>query len=151
MLGQLNMKKQLSLDTYEDYKLYAEYGRSLEHSIGVEALKKENKEGIREVYEWKLWEYSTLTAWGANDQTPMLGIKSQKDVNELIDWFTIRLKKGNYTDEKFSQIDQQLLQLKSLLVEPGNSTQTEPMKSEPAGTTRIIRKESDFILTTFIN
>lgn len=150
MLGQLNMKKQLSLDTYEDYKLYAEYGRSLEHSIGVEAIKKENKDGVREVYEWKLWEYSTLTAWGANDQTPMLGIKSQKDVNDLIEWFTIRLKKGNYTDEKFSQIDQQLLQLKSLLIEPGNPTQDEPMKSEPVPSTRIIRKESDFILINYL-
>jgi HK97 family phage prohead protease len=151
MLGQLNMKKQLSLDTYEDYKLYAEYGRSLEHSIGVEALKKQERDGIREVYEWKMWEYSTLTAWGANEDTPLLGIKSDKDVSDLIEWFTIRLKKGKYTDEKFSQIDQQLLQLKSLLIEPEKSTHDEPMKSEPVTATRIIRKESDFILTTFIN
>jgi HK97 family phage prohead protease len=151
MLGQLNMKKQLSLDTYEDYKLYAEYGRSLEHSIGVEAIKKQERDEIREVYEWKMWEYSTLTAWGANENTPLLGIKSDKDISELIEWFTIRLKKGNYTDERFSDIEKQLLQLKSLLIEPDNSTQYEPMKSEPASTTRIIRKESDFILTTFIN
>src|SRR5258708_4496450 len=39
MLGQINMKKQLGRDVYEDYKLYAEYGKSLEHSIGVEAIK----------------------------------------------------------------------------------------------------------------
>lgn len=142
MLGQLNMKKQLSLDTYEDYKLYAEYGRTLEHSIGVEAVKKEVKNGVREVYEWKLWEYSTLTAWGANDQTPLLGIKAEKDIIETIDWLSIKLRKGNYTDQKFSQIELQLKQLKSLLIEPAETTQDEPTKSEPAETTRIIRQRS---------
>lgn len=151
MLGQLNMKKQLSIDTYEDYKLYAEYGRSLEHSIGVQAVKKEVRDNVREVYEWKLWEYSTLTAWGANWDTPMLGIKSDKEVTEMIDWFTLRLKKGNYTDEKFSQIEHQLLQLKSLLIEPAQTTHAEPMKSEPAQTTRIIRKRGWNELTTFLN
>ena len=33
--GELNMKKEVSRDTYEDYKLYAEHGRTLEHSVGV--------------------------------------------------------------------------------------------------------------------
>ena len=31
MTSQFNMKKQISRDTYEDYKLYAEQGRKLEH------------------------------------------------------------------------------------------------------------------------
>lgn len=141
MLGQLNMKKQLSQDTYEDYKLYAEYGRTLEHSIGVEAIKKDVKDGVREVYEWKLWEYSTLTAWGANEQTPLLGIKSDKEVIETIDWLALKIKKGKYTDEKFSQIEAQLKQLKSLLIEPAETTHDEPMKSEPAQTTRIIGRK----------
>jgi hypothetical protein len=39
MLGQVNLNKQLGRDVYEDYKLYAEHGKSLEHSIGVEAIK----------------------------------------------------------------------------------------------------------------
>ena len=54
--GQLNMKKQLSKDVYEDYKLYADNGKSLEHSIGVDAVKHEMKGDIRHVSEWKLWE-----------------------------------------------------------------------------------------------
>jgi HK97 family phage prohead protease len=151
MLGQLNMKKQLSLDTYEDYKLYAEYGRTLEHSIGVEAVKKEVKDGVRNVYEWKLWEYSTLTAWGANSETPLLGIKSEKDIVETIDWLGVKLKKGNYTDEKFSQIEKQLMQLKSLLIEPAETTHDEPTKSEPAQTTRIIRQRDWKELNLIIN
>jgi HK97 family phage prohead protease len=56
ILGQINMKKQLGKDVYEDYKLYAEHNKSLEHSIGVNAIKKEDKGDVRRVFEWKLWE-----------------------------------------------------------------------------------------------
>ena len=122
MLGQLNMKKQISIDTYEDYKLYAEYGKSLEHSIGVSAVKWMQEGDIRKVSEWKLWEYSTLTSWGANPDTPMQAIKSESDAKEAVDWLTIMLKKGNYTDLKFKQIEQQLQVLKTLVTEPSNDT-----------------------------
>ena len=123
LLGQLNLKKEISRDTYEDYKLYAEYGKTLEHSIGVEAIKKDDKGEIRDVYEWKLWEYSTLTSWGANDDTPMLGIKSLSDYNNAIDWLDLKLRKGNFTDEKFAEIEKQVSLLRSLCAEPGFSTQ----------------------------
>jgi HK97 family phage prohead protease len=122
LLGQLNMKKEISRDTYEDYKLYAEYGKSLEHSIGVEAVKSDDKGDIRRVYEWKLWEYSTLTSWGANEDTPMLGIKSAKTISDSIDWLELKLKKGNYTDERYQEIELHLSKLRSLSEEPGNST-----------------------------
>src|SRR5688500_13312863 len=55
VLGQLNMNKQVSRDTYEDYKLYAEYNRTLEHSVGVEAKKFRMVDKVREVIEWKWW------------------------------------------------------------------------------------------------
>lgn len=122
VLGQLNMKKQLSQDVYEDYKLYAEYGRTLEHSVGLEAVKHQMKNGIREVSEWKWWEYSTLTSWGANEKTPLLGIKSMDDLTGHIDWLELKLRKGNFTDEKFKQIEKNLNILRSLCAEPGNPT-----------------------------
>jgi len=122
LLGQLNMKKQLSLDTYEDYKLYAEYNKSLEHSIGVEAVKSSMNGKIRDVSEWKLWEYSTLTSWGANWDTPMLGIKSLTDIPQAIDWLELKLRKGKFTDEKFLLIEKELLLLRSLCTEPDDST-----------------------------
>jgi len=128
MLGQLNMKKQISRDTYEDYKLYAEYGKTLEHSIGVEAVKKDDKGEVRRIFEWKLWEYSTLTHWGSNDQTPMLGIKSSKDIAGAIDFLDIMFRKGNYTDERFKEIEEHIIKLKSLSTEPADATQEgEPM------------------------
>lgn len=120
ILGQLNMNKQMSRDIYEDYKLYAEYNRTLEHSIGVEAKKSKMVDNIREVYEWMLWEFSTVTGWGSNPNTPMLALKSASDLYEEITWNETRLKKGNYSDTTFKKIDLYLLKLKqrSLKREP---------------------------------
>jgi HK97 family phage prohead protease len=122
ILGQLNMNKQMSRDIYEDYKLYAEYGRTLEHSIGVEAKKSKMVDNIREVYEWMLWEYSTLTSFGANSDTPLLDMKSASDLYDEIVWEETRLKKGKYSDEKFKEIDLYLSKLRSLNAEPVYTT-----------------------------
>jgi len=126
--GQLNMNKQISRDVYEDYKLYAEHGKSLEHSVGVSAIKKEIKSDVRHVSEWKMWEYSTLTAWGANENTPMIGMKSLTDLTDGIDWLNTMLTKGNYTDERFLQIEKHLSDLKTLVTEPQASTQDDKPK-----------------------
>lgn len=120
--GQLNLKKEVSRDVYEDYKLYAQYGKSLEHSVMVQAVKRD-KNNKKLVLEWKWWEYSTLTNWGANSETPMLGIKSIKAIDEAINWVEIALKKGNYTDEKATKMEKHLEQLRSLIDEkPETST-----------------------------
>lgn len=138
MKGQLNLKKQIAKDTYEDYKLYAEHGKTLEHSIGVEAVKWEQQGDTRMVKEWKLWEYSTLTSWGANEDTPMLGIKSADSIIEAIDWLNVMLKKGNYSDEKFLQIEEKIISLKSLFNEPVVTTQVkEPSRDWSSITTLI--------------
>lgn len=124
LTGKLNLNKELGRDVYEDYKLYAEYGKTLEHSIGVDAVKYDMKSDSRQVTEWKMWEYSTLTAWGANERTPMIALKS---MNDELDFLNIMLRKGNYTDEKFKEIELQITKLKSLLTEPDVTTQAEPI------------------------
>ena len=65
---------QLANDVLELYKLYDKNQRTLEHSIGVEAMQRD-KENPSKVLQWRLWEYSTLYSWGANEKTPLLGIK----------------------------------------------------------------------------
>jgi len=125
--AQLNLNKDLGRNIYEDYKLYAEYGKTLEHSIGVDPIKFTIENDIRKVTEWKLWEFSTLTAWGANPDTPMLAIKSD-DLLDQLEWLNLSLIKGNFTDEKFKQIESQIINIKSLIEEPGKPTQsTEPI------------------------
>ena len=104
MEAQFNLEKQLAKDTYQDYKLYAEHGKSLEHSVGVQAIKYDIDESkaVRKVSEWKLWEFSTLTHWGANENTPMLGIKSKDELRQLIEEMA---NNPNYSDTRKKTIE----------------------------------------------
>ena len=60
MRGQINLEKQIGRDTLADYKLFAEHGRTLEHSIGVKAVQRDTADK-RKVLKWFMGEYSTLT------------------------------------------------------------------------------------------
>lgn len=107
--GQLNLAKQIGRDILADYKLYAEAGRTLEHSIGVKALRRD-KEDKRKVLQWKMYEYSTLTSWGANPNTYLVGLKSATadQVRDAIDFLKLALKQKGYSDERFMSIEKEL-------------------------------------------
>lgn len=126
MLGQLNMKKQISRDVYEDYKLWAEHGRTLEHSVGVRDIKRNNTNKSI-VEEWQLREYSTLTSWGANPNTPMLGIKSLEEEKDFAEY---QMRKGNYSDERFRKIEQKLKDILKLLGNSPAEVLNDPMTPE---------------------
>jgi len=104
--GQLNLKKEIGRDILEDYKLYAENGKTLEHSIGVKAVKRDEQNQSL-VKEWAWWEYSTLTHWGANPNTYLIDIKEEKDVefhlNMLQKALTMR-----YSDERLKSYESNL-------------------------------------------
>ena len=108
MVGQLNLAKQIGRDTLEDYKLYASAGRTLEHSIGVQAVKRD-KEDPRKVLEWKMWEYSTLTSWGSNPQTFLVGLKNDDpgDVRANIELIR-RALKMRYSDKRLEDYEMRL-------------------------------------------
>lgn len=116
MTGQMNLNKQICRDVFEDYKLFHEAGRTLEHSIGVKAIARD-EEDRRKVKEWRMLEYSTLTGWGANPQTFLVGLKSAtedqlRDVAEVI---RMAFKQRGFSDERLKQYDMELnLLLKSL-------------------------------------
>ena len=127
MEAQFNMEKQIARDTYEDYKLYQEYGKSLEHSVGLQAIKFsiDQDKQIRTVTEWKLWEFSTLTHWGSNENTPLLGIKANTNLENILSKFTPdeiievlnRMNIGNYSDTRKREAEKALQ-----LVEPSRVT-----------------------------
>jgi HK97 family phage prohead protease len=137
--NQFNMKKEVARDTFEDYKLFADHGRSLEHSIGVDAithktlkgndiprdLREKGIESVRVVSEWKLWEVSTLTSWGANERTPLIDIKSLNEIDSTLSWLE-KMKDRNYTDERHKNIELTISTLLSLKNEPFESTPKEP-------------------------
>lgn len=116
MTGQLNLNKQIGRDILEDYKLFRDAGRTLEHSIGVKALARD-EEDRRKVLKWRMLEYSTLTGWGANPQTFLVGLKSATadQVEKAVDFIRLAFKQRGYSDERLKQYDMELnLLLKSL-------------------------------------
>lgn len=116
MTGQLNLKKQIGRDILEDYKLFRDAGRTLEHSIGVKALARD-EEDRRKVVRWKMLEYSTLTGWGANPQTFLVGLKSatEDQIRDAVELIRMAFKQRGYSDERLKNYDMELkLLLKSL-------------------------------------
>lgn len=112
--GKLNLNKAISKDIYEDYKMYAENGKSLEHSVGVIAVKRDSTDK-RKVLEYKWFEYSTLTNWGANPNTPMLYIKSDTSILEQVEFIEKCLRNANYTDERGKAMEKHINELKALI------------------------------------
>jgi len=141
----INTNKQLGADVLTDYMLFKEYDRTLEHSIGYNVIKHnpydlgQSKKG-RELTEVKIWEKSTLTSWGANENTPLIDIKSIKDINKTLEMleqmFTKNLK---YSDERKRSAELLIKQLQTL------------SKDEPGETTHIVEPSDTEILQTILN
>lgn len=56
-----------------------------EHSHGFETIKSDRDEaGINHIKEIRLWEASTLTAWGANPNTPVRDLKDLSDPYKIL-------------------------------------------------------------------
>ena len=127
----------LGVDTL---KMYND-GIITEHSIGYQTVKSsQTSDGFRSLDELKLWEGSSLTAWGMNQNTPV--VKSLADAQryiKVIDNWQSALKNGTYTDETFEMLENNFLQMKAMiqniltlkLSEPSNhSDEVEPLSEE---------------------
>lgn len=116
MTGKMNLNKQICRDVFEDYKLFHECGRTLEHSIGVRALARDEHDR-RRVKEWQMLEYSTLTGWGSNPQTFLVGLKSATtdQIRDAVEMLRKAFEQRGYSDERLKNYDMELnLLLKSL-------------------------------------
>ena len=73
-----------------------------EHSIGFRILREQKAAEANEIHEVMLFEGSSLTAWGANEYTPILGIKSLSDYSKIqqqIKSFEKFIRNSDVTDE----------------------------------------------------
>lgn len=69
-----------------DFIKMVESGLITEHSIGFVTVKqKKAEDDTNEITEIKLYEGSSLTAWGANPLTPLTGLKSEVDVEKIFE------------------------------------------------------------------
>lgn len=112
--------KQLEVGYISDtLKLY-EAGVYKEHSVGFITMqenrgKKDNK-NVNFITEAKLMEYSTVT-WGANENTPLTGIKSltKEGALDRIDTVCKALRVGSLTDDTYIKLEIELQQIKALI------------------------------------
>lgn len=85
---QFNMKKDLAKDMFTDIQLCCDNKQNADLSIGYEimdyeVIKSQDKQ-IQQNKEYKLYEYSFLTGWGANSSAIVTGIKSEQDIILLL-------------------------------------------------------------------
>ena len=103
-----------------DFIKMAESGLITEHSIGYRTMKSnqiKEGEGARQLLEVKLYEGSSLTAWGANENTPLTGIKglNQTELNKIINRAEAIEKFARDSDATDETIEMLLLYSKQLL------------------------------------
>ena len=121
-VSQFNMKKEVSRDMFTDIKLYMENGLNAELSIGYEVVKRDEKDH-RIIKEYKLYEYSFLTAWAANQMSTVQGLKNLSNHYGVLDLIT-KAYNLDYSDTRLKQIENLLI---SLSQEPGDHSE---MKAE---------------------
>jgi HK97 family phage prohead protease len=111
---QFNMKKEVSRDMFTDIKLYTENNLNAELSIGYEVVKRD-KDNSKIIKEYKLYEYSFLTAWAANHMATVTGVKDLSTHYGILDLIT-KAYDLDYSDMRLKQIENLLI---SLSDEPG--------------------------------
>lgn len=71
-----------------DFIKMVESGLITEHSIGFRRVsweKDAKDESLTYLKQLQLWEGSSLTAWGANELTPLTGLKSGFDIDQMLE------------------------------------------------------------------
>lgn len=115
-----NLKKEVARDMFTDIQLMKDNGLNAELSIGYSVISRDQKnESI--ITEYKLYEYSFLTSWAANELSTVQGIKNIKShygIMALIEQ-AYNLK---YSDTRLKQIENILTTLK--VKEPSNTPDT---------------------------
>lgn len=128
--SKLILSTQLGKETYEQYKALAEAGKSVEHSIGFNTIKHEEKQDLRILKELRLFEVSSLTAWGMNPKALTESVKSLEniDFNYLIteQKYFQRLLNCKFTDAKLEQLETLKKYIDSLVASRLESTQQKP-------------------------
>ena len=114
---QFNMKKEVSRDMFTDVMLAHENGQNAELSIGFKVMKRDPL-NRRRILEYKLWEYSFLTAWGVNPLATVQEIKSLKEKEGIIELIT-KAYDLDYSDKRLLEIESIL---KALDTKPSDDT-----------------------------
>jgi len=99
-----------------DFLKMVDSGLITEHSIGFNTVRKtitnpdaDWRDQTTQIHEVKLYEFSSLTAWGANQYTPLIGVKSKKNIEDRIANLIKAIDGGTFTDTTFIFLQDELL------------------------------------------
>ena len=111
---QFNFKKEVSRDMYEDIKLFLANGLNAELSIGFQTIKSieeriDEENEIEKITEVKLWEYSFLSNWAANERAVVQNVKSKTDFIDLL----VKMYNLPYSDERLKSVENILKSLET--------------------------------------
>jgi len=138
VLSQMTIANPLPLETFEMYKAHAELDRQIEHSIGYNVIKR-NTENENIIEEYKLWEYSTLSGWGANEKTPLLGLKGRGEEltsADIVDDMVLInrvLKNDGLKHSRLKELEKHVQILNETLKSLIEPEAGEPTTQEPSG------------------
>lgn len=106
-----NMQKEVSRDMFTDIQLLKDNGLNAELSIGYEIVRRDEKNRSI-ITEYKLWEYSFLSSWAANELSTVQDIKGIKSHYGIMELLT---KSYNlpYSDTRLIEIEKILKSLES--------------------------------------
>ncbi len=165
LLGKPNVLKEDEKGLYFESKILpTSYGRDVlilyeggainEHSIGYDVIEKLETEGQpRELLEVRLWDVSAVV-WGANDQTPFVGMKSVEDfvkAQAQVEAMNRVLAK-EITDDTAFQIEYLLRQMEQGMIDflkgyqvqsPDGSSLRSLLELSHSDVARMLRKQLD--------
>lgn len=98
----------------QDHIKMIESGVITEHSIGFKTLDHEQKSDANYLKDGILWEGSGLTSWGANEFTPITGLKSAEKISKIEQRMKVLEKFCRNTDATDETIEGLLIEIKQL-------------------------------------
>lgn len=116
----------------QDWVKMCEDGIVTEHSVGFEVEKQDKKDDANYITEIKLWEGSSLQAWGANPFTEVVGVKELaiKQLNDRFNLLEKAIRNGNYSDDAFKSLEKELVAIKNQLIKLDETTEPDGNKDD---------------------
>lgn len=103
----------------QDFLLMVEDGIITEHSVRfiTQKWERDDTDDAYRLLQVKLKEGSSLQCWGANEDTPIVAVKSldPKELNQRFEVLKNAFKNGKYTDDSFMMLEKHIKEIEEIL------------------------------------
>lgn len=158
-LGKLTVLKEDSYGLYyesqigthnlgRDFLKMVESDLVKEHSIGFNIRNQKKGKDANELIDITLYEGSSLTSWGANEYTPMLGVKSLDQRKARVKQLEKFIKYTDATDETIELLMLEIKQLNQLIEDISNAQVPAVADPEPptVNLEKMVKEAMDIII-----